>query len=354
VRNLRPAVLSLGLLLAACGSESNNPTGTSTPSQELGLPENVWTWVDVPGTVCSDGSPTGMAVNPGPSSSGNTLVLFLNGGGACWDPITCRAGLAEGGPYGRTQFESDLASKAPGTIIDRAVADPIYGGATLVFIPYCTGDVHWGTSTNDYPGVRTWHHAGQPNLAADIAWLAARVASPTRLVVSGSSAGGYGSLLAHDLARTAWPGAKGYLIDDSGPPLIGNDVPSTERTAWYASWRLDLTLAPLCPGCRDDLSQILPTLAAKYPQDRIALLSSRRDPVISAFLFQTPSGFESALLQLVDERILPLANGRAFLVDGNDHALLRKPGAYAAGGAALPSWLGQMVNDDPAWATAGR
>jgi hypothetical protein len=341
LRSIGPALV----LLLACGGNS--------PSQELGVPEKVWSWIDVPGTVCSDGSPTGIAVNPGPPGPGDTVVLFLNGGGACWDPITCRVGLAEGGPYGRTQFESDIPS-ATGTIVDRNVAEAIYGDATLVFIPYCTGDVHWGNSTNDYPGVRTWHHAGQPNLAADVAWLAARLPSPTRLVVSGSSAGGYGSLLAHQMARTAWPSAKGYLIDDSGPPLIGDDVPASERMAWYDSWRLDLTLAPICPECSADLSQILNTVAQKYPQDRIALISSHQDTVIRAFLLQTPSGFENALLQLVDERITPLANARAFLVSGADHAMLRTPASYTAGSVSLPSWLAQMVNDDPTWSTQGR
>jgi hypothetical protein len=345
VRAARLLCLASALLLASCG-------GGSSPSQGLGLPENVWTWVDVPGTICSDGSPTGLAVNPGP---GDTLVLFLNGGGACWDPVTCRTGLAEGGPYGQAQFQSDLANVAPGTMLDRSVADGVYGsGATLVFIPYCTGDVHWGDSTNDYPGVRTWHHAGEPNLTADVGWLAARIVAPGRLVVSGSSAGGYGTLLAHDLARTAWPTAKGYLIDDAGPPLVGDDIPAVERAAWYISWRLDLTLAPICPACRDDLSQILAAVASRYPDDRIALLSSRRDLVISAFLLQTPAGFENALLQLVDQRITPLPNGRAFLVGGSDHALLRRPASYTAGGVSLPSWLGQMVNDDPGWTTVGR
>ncbi len=344
-----PAAALAALLLASCGGPSSPG---SSPASSLGLPEHAWTWIDVPGAICNDGSPTGLAVNPG---SGDTLVLFLNGGGACWDPVTCRAGLAEGGPYGQAQFQSDVARLAPGSIVDRAVVDAIYGaGATLVFVPYCTGDVHWGDATVDYPGLGTWHHAGERNLAADVGWLAARIPSPRRLVVSGSSGGGYGSLLAHQLARSAWPSARGYLIDDAGPPLVGDDVPAAERTAWYLSWRLDLTLAPICPGCRDDLSQILQAEAAKYPGDRIALLSSRQDSVISGFLLQTPSGFENALLQLVDARIAPLRNGRAFLVSGSDHTLLRRPPAYSAGGVSLPAWLRQMVSDDPSWATAGR
>lgn len=346
---LRSTALALLLLLAACGGGGGE---TPTPPVPLDLPAGVWSWVDVPGTTCSDGSQTGMAVNPGPAGT-DTLVLFLDGGGACWDPVTCRAGLAKAGPYGRPEFEAQLR-QAPGTILDRAVADPIYGAATLVFLPYCTGDVHWGRSTIDYTGLGRWHHAGQPNLAADLAWLSARVVAPARLVVSGSSGGGYGSLLAHDLARTAWPAARGYLVDDAGPPLVGDDIQPAERAAWYLSWRLDETLAPLCPRCRDDLSQVLRTLADRYPHDRIALLSSRQDAVIRGFLLQTSAGFETALLQLVDDRIAPLANARAFLVDGADHALLRKPAAYTAAGVTLPMWLAQMIDDDPGWATAGR
>lgn len=144
--------------------------------------------------------------------------------------------------------------------------------------------------------------------------------------MSGSSGGGYGSLLAHDLACTAWPSARGYLIDDAGPPLVGGDVQPAERTAWISGWRLDLTLLPLCPACADDLSRILETLAGKYPRDRIALVSSRQDSVISSFVLQTPSGFENALLQLVDERISPNPNA----AQADEHL------ARAEGGRASP------------------
>jgi hypothetical protein len=286
-----------------------------------------------------------------------TLLLFLDGGGSCWDPLTCaalkRATPDIGGPYGRPQFEGDLP-KAAGSILDRAVEGTPFGGATLVFVSYCTGDVHWGDSTNDYPGLGTWRHAGAANLRADLAWLQANLSAPQRLVVSGSSAGGYGGLLAHELARTAWPGAKGYLVDDSGPPLVGNDVPEVERTAWYLSWRLDRTLAPVCGDCRGDLSTILGVLAQKYPSDRFALLSSRQDAVISGYLLQTPTGFERALEELVDQRIAPLPQARAFLVGGGGHALLQDPAAHTAGGIALPSWLGRMIHDKADWTTVGR
>ena len=312
--------------------------------------------MDVEGAVCGDGSQTGLAVNPGPAGSSEVLV-FLNGGGACWDPFTCNTlRTAAPGPYGAAQFQADVESgRVEGTILDRTVEGSPFGGATLVFIPYCTGDVHWGDSDSEYG----WQHEGRTNLERDVAWLADHLPQPEKLIVTGSSAGGFGSLLAHDLARTRWPAAKGYLIDDSGPPLIGSDVPSVLRAAWYVSWRLERTLTPFCAGCPEDLSQALVALAQKYPEDRIALLSSRQDAVIRSFfgLGVNPmpaEAFEADLFELVDERIAPLANARAFLVPGNGHALLEDVAEWSADGTPLPDWIRQMVHDEDGWSTLGR
>ncbi len=345
---MRAGLLSLLSLLAACGGGGG--------SERLTLPRLEWTWVEVPGAVCGDGSQTGIAVNPGPEGSTDVLV-FLDGGGACWDGFTCNTlGTASPGPFGAAEFQGALdAGRAEGTILDRTVESSPFGAATLVFVPYCTGDVHWGDSDADYG----WQHEGKTNLERDVDWLAEHLPAPERLVVSGSSAGGFGTLLAHDLARTRWPEAKGYLIDDSGPPLIEGDVPIALRAAWYVAWRLDRTLTPFCAECTDDLSQAIVALTEKYPDDRFALVSTRQDAVIRSFfgLGVSPvpaETFEGDLLELVDQRIAPLANARAFLVPGDGHALLEDFDGWEADGTRLPEWIGHMVNDDPGWSTLGR
>jgi hypothetical protein len=352
--------LTLASLLAACGGG-----GGSNP---LDLPRLEWSWVSVDGAICADGSRTGLAVNPGPEGSTEILV-FLDGGGACWNDALCNGTAvsdpsASKGPYGSAQFDRDRQSRIAGSILDRTVEGSPFGGATLVFIPYCTGDVHWGDADAAYG----WRHHGKPNLEADIAWLGDHLPAPEKLVVSGSSAGGFGSLLAHDLARARWPDAKGYLVDDSGPPFVGSDINLALRASWSAAWGLDRTLAPFCPACFDegsplvpaDLSQAFPTLAAKYPQDRIALLSTRQDAVIRAFFgFMPADVFEQSLLELIDTRIAPLneppapARAAAFVVDGDHHALLEDFAAWSADGTALPDWMRQMVQDEEGWTTQG-
>src|SRR5512133_1207150 len=131
-RGDRLLALALGAALAAFGGIDD---GTEQ------LPKNQWTWVDLPGTECSDGSQTGIAVSPGDR----------DGGGACWDAITCfTAGTAKPGPYGRTQWESQRDRALPGSLLDRALPGNPFSNDTLVFVPYCTGDVHAGDAVQSY------------------------------------------------------------------------------------------------------------------------------------------------------------------------------------------------------------
>ncbi len=339
----RPAPLLLALLLAACGGGGG---GSSSD-----LPEGVWTWVDVPGTSCADGTSTGLAVNPAPGGS-DQLVIYLEGGGACWDDFTCANGYAQTDRFGEAQFDA-VESALGAFLFSRGSGGAPFAGATQVYIPYCTGDVHWGNAVQDYAGYGTWHHSGQPNLEQDVGWLWENLAAPAKLVVTGSSAGGFGSLLAYDLARTAWPDAKGYLVDDSGPPLVGDDVAEELRTSWFDSWELSATMAPLCAGCTDDLSLVVDALAAKYPDDRLALLSTRQDETIRGFMGLSGAEFQAALYQLVDARIATHTNAAAFVVDGDHHVLLWNRAGYTSEGVTLADWLGLMLSDDAGWATLG-
>jgi hypothetical protein len=356
MRLRRALPLAVLLLSAACGGDDDDGGVRLTPL--------VWTWVPVAGSVCGDGSPTGIGIEPGPGTSPNVLV-FLDGGGACWEYLTCfQLKTASAGPFGAVQLDARIRDQRAGSVLDRSAAGNPYKDFTFVFVPYCTGDVHAGDRSQDYFGApRRWYHKGRVNLSNAFEVLPTALAAPPKVVVSGASAGGFGSLVAFDLAKAAWPGATAYLVDDSGPPLA--NIPSATRLAWNAAWDLGTAMTGVCGApCADSLAPIIPALAAKHPTDRFALLSSTRDDVIRGFFFnpvdlaQMPEAtFEAALRGLAaaiedDTPESPPGETHAFVVAGRTHPMLDRPGEFSSEGVALFEWLRRMVEDEADWASA--
>jgi len=338
-------------LLAACGGAG--PPGNS-PAAPPPLPRNAWTWVDVPGTSCGDGSPTGVAMNPG---DGPGLLVFLNGGGACLDYLSCFvAQIAGPGSFGRADFEALETTRFPGSILDRGDPSNPYRAMSLVFVPYCTGDVHGGDNVVDYPdasgSTRRWHHVGRANVETVLPWILAAFPSPSALVVSGSSAGGFGALVNYEAFRASFPAADAVLVDDSGPPLVGGDVSPALVAAWIAAWRIDRVVVPICVECLADLSKLLPVLARRHPHDRLAVLSSTQDTVIRAFFgYVDGSAFEAAVGRL-EAVIDPLPGARYFVVAGSSHTMLPAPAGFTSSGVELRTWLGRQLAGDPTWSSA--
>jgi hypothetical protein len=355
------------------GYEGDPPIGTPIaldPADELDADGDGqgdgWWWVPFDGAtapeeraVCANGSTTGLGVSPGTTGD---LVVFLDGGGACWSYETCAAGAAVDRTYSEAKFLVELRDYVPCSLTARPNLPPSLAGATIVFVPYCTGDVHGGDRRADYGNAvfhQTWEHRGHANLRAYLRRLAATY-TPRRLVVAGSSAGGFGALVNYELFRWTWPDAEAFLVDDSGPALVADGVPAALRSAWYASWNLGPALDPWCEECREDLSAAFGALSAMHRDDRLALVSHEEDQVMSLFMLETGSGFRSELLRLDRTVLAPSRGARAFLDGGSDHMLLTPvstcgAGSYVAshdaGGLGLGAWLEQMVSGDPAWGT---
>lgn len=337
--------------IVGCGGSSVviDPPLPPATGGAIEAPKNTWTWVDFPDSACDDGSPTGIAVN---MSDSKNLLVFMNGGGACWDYLTCfQLNTAAHGPFGKTQFEA-LARQLGGSILDRNTPNNPFANWNLVFVPYCTGDVHAGENVVEYKDsngtARTYHHVGRANIVAYLKRLGATF-TPDKLVVSGSSAGGYGSAFDYELFRTTFPNAKGYLVDDSGPVLKGDAIASSLRDAWYQSWRLDKALEPACPQCRTDLSQATKGVAQRFPQDRLALLSSTQDAVIRTYFTLSADNFQTSLNTMLTDVLEPQPNYRYYVTAGQFHTFLGSPDSHPAQNVKLTDWLGKMVNDDAGW-----
>jgi hypothetical protein len=352
------------LAAAGCGGShaaSSGPTDAGAPDTgdtsvtgvaPIQAPPQTWTWVDVPGSVCDDGTPTGFAVNPG---TGGDLLVYFEGGGACWDYTTCFVvNTAAHGPFGATEWAT-LAPQINVGPFDRAHATNPFRASTYVFVPYCTGDMHGGRNVASYQGpteTRMYHHMGRENAEHVLARLVATWPDAPRVVVTGTSAGGFGATFNYDIFRRAFASAKMALIDDAGPLLEGDGIPAALRSAWYANWRLGDIVTPLCPSCMNDLSGVYAALATRHPQDRLALLSAMNDATVSAYFMQTPDQFQASLQTTVHDRFDPTQNARVYLVSGLQHGFLPTSATTTSAGVLLETWLDAMVNDK-AWASVG-
>ena len=386
------ALTSVLLAAIGCGGPASEPA-PAPPSPIARTDGTVitgateWTWIPFSDAFCNDKtlvgsdyqfttSTTGLAVNWGAPTS-TDLVVFLQGGGACWDFVTCGGAIRYGvdtaastGPFGPTEFAANVYAKYPSSWIRRANLPAALADATIVFVPYCTGDVHAGNAVTTYtspivgPPAITWHHVGHANMQAFLKRLGATFTKPGKVVLAGSSAGGFGSLANYELFRSYWPDAKSYLVDDSGPPLIGNAIPASTRSAWYASWNMGAALDGPCPGCRTDMSQGLAGIAARHPNDRVALLSHLQDLVIRGFygtytLTPTPSftpmdatAFETALRALGTSVMAPTASQRYFYTTGTGHPTLLDPTVVTTPSPGLAAWLQDMLSDSASWSSA--
>jgi hypothetical protein len=199
----------------------------------------------VDGTVCGDGSPTGLAYVCQPGSTLETpLMVYFDGGGTCWDGSTCnctpdsvgvctnpeatisafaypREASFDGVPWADSYFG------APGQF--NGPTSPFGAAWNIVFIPYCTGDVHSGDAVNTYftslGAPLVMHHHGYRNATVDLAEAGSLFPTPDRVVITGSSAGGLGTECNLAQARATWPSAPMYALNNSGGPLRAPFVP---------------------------------------------------------------------------------------------------------------------------------
>ncbi|MEM9492326.1 MAG: hypothetical protein AAGC55_24480, partial [Myxococcota bacterium] len=118
-----------------------------------------WEKIELPGTVCGNGSQYKFFVH---DTGSPNLLFFLEGGGACWDYDTCsgRAGLlGAANPNGisddymdsfTARYVSPIVNGADPGLPLRSRTDLPTKDWNIVYLPYCTGDVHVGNNSATY------------------------------------------------------------------------------------------------------------------------------------------------------------------------------------------------------------
>jgi hypothetical protein len=276
-----------------------------------------WERVELPGTYCGNGSQYKFFMR---RTNSPNLLFFFEGGGACWDYDTCsgRAGtLGAANPNGitndyMTQFTAKYVSPIvngadPGLPL-RSRTDLPTRDWNIVYMPYCTGDVHVGNNEATYidptgqePPL-AWDHNGFDNTVAAAEHAAAVFPNVQKLLVTGFSAGGTATAAAYYFVRNAIQPQRGYLLNDSGPIHLAPNLTFPSRGLHdqiRASWDLE-SVFDLLPGGFDDgdFGSINRMVSNAFPGDQLAYTGYTRDYNYSRFSyerFHTPNDQESVL-----------------------------------------------------------
>lgn len=354
----RAAAALVVLVATACGG------GGADSGLPFGAAERAWTWVDVDGNRCMDGSDTGIGVNLDASLLDGSahLVVFLEGGGGCFDDASC-ASVAHQDGFGPAQLADFAAGGGQSGIFDRAAAASPLAGSSYVFVPYCSGDTHAGAAER---GVDGRLHDGAANLGRAVSLIAGELDRLERVLLVGQSAGGFGATLEFDQVQRLFGDVPVDLVNDSGPPMSDAYMTPCLQTIFRQAWNLGATVPADCAECTGPdgggLVNLVGFLAAKYPDSRFGLISSLADRSIRGVYgngypdCENPTipmpadAFAAGIAELRDDVMAELANARAFTIDGDQHVWTQRPlDQTEVAGATLGSWLGELVFGAATW-----
>ncbi|MDZ4763499.1 MAG: pectin acetylesterase-family hydrolase [Chloroflexota bacterium] len=291
-------------------------------------------------TTCLRGDPYAFFARAGDPSN---LIIYFQGGGACWDDFTCRPGVFADdtvNSFEMALYDGVFNFEAP----TNPLADPAHPlyDASIVFVAYCSGDLHGGDRERvyRYDGQdHTLQHRGAVNTAAALDWTYERYPAPRRLLITGSSAGGYGALinapqiLTHYAAGIADGTTRAHVFADASPGIYPVD--------WNPSdyW-----------GAYDELGMV--ALLEAFPTTPIGFYSTDAD-FVSTYAYTLQGGtiadYQGLIAGMARDLAAAYPNFSAYIPRGDSHVILALPDYYTlrVNGVRFAAWFAAWLMDAP-------
>lgn len=298
---------------------------------------------------CFDGDEYVASVNPGDPKK---VALVLSGGGACWSYESCYA-LGPG-------FAKDESSPRSGTedgIMNRTRAANAVSDYSFVYGDYCDGSVWSGDNDVTYRSVtddteRRTYHRGLQNLSATVTLLKDLYPNPDEILVTGSSAGGYGTMMGYLLMRLAFEEQTIRVLNDSGPWLVNPDKKLLFEDA-IENWGLAETMLAFCGGeCRANPIVLLDELFPRDPNVTIGLFQYHDDAVIGTLFLGYGLDFQDILKRRTDEFHERYPDRfKRFFHRGVEHTIIGSDRFYELKrwDTKLHDWFAGLITDGPSW-----
>lgn len=347
-----------------CDDGNANPFDGCLPDcttvAPIEAPPLTWKYFEVPGTMCMNGGPAGFGVSLSPGSK--NVMIYLEGGGACFNDL-CDF----------SAFNIPFVPPPDGIFNRNNAGNPVKDW-NMVYVPYCTGDIHGGDKDTELGG-KVRHFRGYRNITKYLEQWVPTFADAENVLLTGISAGGFGAgLNAAQVADAFGPNHQMIVIDDSGPPLSQDVIAPCLQQGFRDVWGLDDTVLAVCGAdCSDpnDFAKgTLEHVLKSYPNMRFGLFSNTADLVIRGFMgFGWGNGqhnncegvatavpasvYEDGLLELraahsSEASTYYIGQTQALYNFGQNHTVLRSPSFWTTviDGVPLQDWVGNVIVGD--------
>ena len=334
----------------------------------------------------------------------NNLVVYFQGGGACWATENClyehtyseELQFFETTDYLEQISSGSARSLGYGGIFDLAEDSNPFKDWDMVYIPYCTGDLHAGSNDYDYSSVpsvptanlydqynntpQTIRHRGEVNFRAVLRWIidTRNMGSADKILVTGISGGCYGAMFNYSPVCEAFPDSIVYLLGDAGNGVVPAGFLGTVADKW------GLEFPPLSEFSGSDfnsitISDFYSTLANHYSGSRVAQYTTKWDNTQSWFYNimlgdtinypatwggeddSTPvlihtggawadviSDWSNSMITIRNDTasLSTQGNYRSYVAAGHDHTILMSTKFYTedSGGTSFVQWVSDFIS----------
>ena len=343
------------------GTDSNESFAKPFAATDPGT----WTWLGPEefdnAPKCMDGSLTGLGISRSPTGS-KKVLLFMQGGGACFDGQTCAIAdnALSADHMDEASFAAWAAEDGTMTIMNRDRAENPFKDWNFVFVPYCSGDVFSGANPSGFEGRP---QVGFENVAAYLPRIRSTFRDADQVVLSGTSAGGYGAAYNYVQVQKAFSNLDLTVIDDSGPVFGPDFTDPCLQEKWKSTWAMDKT-APVTPFPIGEggggLFALVQQLVKEHPKSKFAFLSHESDLVMrffhgigKSFACSLPNIMSSTTFAngLREVRSMQGDNFSTYYGPGTTHQYFKDEDAELydteVDGVKLSSWLNDVVNGTP-------
>jgi len=362
------AIGALFGLLAACGEENDSSVPTDAPTtaapnetaadttvvpeatvadttpEETTPAAAAWETIVAPADcMCGDGSEFSYFVR---TANPAKVMFFLEGGGACFSVETCDPAS----PAYKTEVGGGASSD--GIFEFDNPLNP-FADYSIVYVPYCTGDVHVGNTTHDYGNGVVVNHNGYVNGSTALNTLVDLFPDAVELVVTGESAGSVPTPLYAGLAADLLPQARITVLGDGSGAYP--DIPGINAVIGDA-WGT-MNAVPDWPTNADATVEnwSLPGLYVRAGRHAPNIAFARHD-----YAFDQTQQYFAALAGIPADDLVSLIDLNetqieaagvtlwSFISPGDSHTVLGTPGFYTeeVEGTSLLEWVTALVAGD--------